>query len=151
MTRLDSRTFLGNCVVWILAECVLAFSGWQDILLWNLFVLFNIHHVLSDLLLCESMQAFLLMVPIALPAMLPPGSIIRPSVLTAFTVFLHRYRYTTKEDWPIIMSFMTDCSTTSSKMFSTRMKWEKSSKMSSSKRGNSWCFKEEWNQEQTQQ
>lgn len=43
----------------------------------------------------------------------------------------------TAEDWPIVMSFMTECSTTSSKMFSTRMKEEKSSKISSWKRGSS--------------
>lgn len=36
-----------------------------------------------------------------------------------------------------MMSFITECSTTSSKMFSTRMKLEKSSKISSWKRGNS--------------
>lgn len=67
-------------------QSVLWLSLDDRIFCFETFVLFNIHHVLSDLLLCESMQAFLLMVPIALPAMLPPGSIIRPSVLTAFTL-----------------------------------------------------------------
>ncbi len=42
-----------------------------------------------------------------------------------------------KKVLPIIISFITVCSTTSSNMFSTRMKREKSSKMSSWKRGSS--------------
>lgn len=42
-----------------------------------------------------------------------------------------------------MMSFMTECSTTSSKMFSTRMKREKSSKISSWKRGSSWCSEQQ--------
>lgn len=43
---------------------------------------------------------------------------------------------------PIIMSLETDCSTTSSYMFSTSRNWEKSSKMSSLKLGSSWRWQE---------